>query len=116
MDLDWRPFRDESGDRRGLENVNESRPVKGGDIGVELRRGRRPQSPARMFDAVFAAAGAPGGVTPIMFRNEFLMRTISGGLRFAGRSHGQRLPPPVPPPLVLGRNATVLVFESVSHR
>src|ERR1051326_745125 len=68
-----------------------------------------------MFHPVFAATTAAGSITPVMLSDEFLVRTVPGGLRFAGRGHAQRFPATAATPLILGEHSTVLVFECVAH-
>src|SRR4051812_22802091 len=102
MDLDGRAIGDKAGDRRRFERVDESRAVKSGDVRFELRRLGLPQPPARMFHSIFAATIPPGGITPVMFGDKFLVRTIPRTLGFAGRGHGERFPTPAPTPLVFG--------------
>jgi hypothetical protein len=68
-----------------------------------------------MFDAVFAAFFPASGVAPIMFGNEFLVRSLRGALRLTGRCHGERFPTPPAPPLILGKKAAPFVFEDVAH-
>ena len=92
MDFDVRAFRDKAGDGRRGERFDKLRAVERRDIRFELRRLRGPNSPARMFDPVFAAAGTPRGVTPVMFGDEFFVRSLRRGLRLARRGHGQRFP------------------------
>src|SRR6478672_2608946 len=68
-----------------------------------------------MFDAVFAATVAARGVTPVMFGDEFLVRSVLGGLWFTARSHRQRFPAPTATPLIFGEEAAVLVLKHVTH-
>src|SRR2546423_5202259 len=116
MDLDVRALGDKTRDRRSGERFHKLRAVERRDIGVELCGLRFPQMPARMFDAVFAASITSRGVTPVMFGDEFLVRPVAGTLRLADCSHRQRFPAPAASPLILSKDATVLVLERVPHR
>src|SRR2546430_12265949 len=69
-----------------------------------------------MFDAVFAATGASRRVAPVMLGDEFLVRSLGRALRLAGRGHRQSFPAAAAPPLILGKDAPLLVFEDVTHR
>jgi hypothetical protein len=69
-----------------------------------------------MFDAILAATITPRGVAPIMFGDEFFVRSLAGSLRFAGRAHGKGFPAPAAPPLILGKEATPRMFKHVPHR
>src|SRR5947209_19060381 len=68
-----------------------------------------------MFDVVFAAAAAHGSVTPIMFGDEFRMRSGRNDLWFAGRAHFYRLGFSTPFPRVFDLQFSILVFDFVTH-
>src|ERR1700716_3844531 len=69
-----------------------------------------------MLNAILAAARTARGVTPVMFGNKLLMRSLRRSLRFAGRRHGQRFPTLAAPPLIFREDASVLVLERMPHR
>ena len=77
---------------------------------------RRPDFPPWMFDAVLARAFAPRGVAPIMFGDEFFVRTGRVRLGFAPRGHGEVFPFIAAAPLVLHSHNSVSVFHFAAHR
>src|SRR5207237_3802620 len=87
----------------------------------------RPGFPPWMFDAVLAGAFAPPslssygvtsprGVAPIMFGDEFFVRTERARLRFAVRVHGEMFPFIAAAPLVFHSHNSVFVFHFAAHR
>src|SRR5207302_7289764 len=92
---------DESRDRLCPERLEEFFAVECGDVSFQFEGIGRPDFPPWMFDAVLARAFAPPslssygvtstrGVAPVMFGDEFFVRT--GRLRFAMRVHGEMFP------------------------
>src|SRR5438094_3035913 len=80
-----------------------------------------------MFDAVLVRAFAPPslssygvtstrGVAPIMFGDEFFVRTGRVRLRFAVRVHGEMFPFIAAAPLVFHSHNAVSVFHFAAHR
>src|SRR6266446_10726274 len=80
-----------------------------------------------MFDAILADAFAPPslssygvtsprGVAPVMFGDEFFVRTERASLRFAVRIHGEMFPFIAAAPLVFHSHNSVSVFNFAAHR
>src|ERR1700736_3649449 len=69
-----------------------------------------------MLPAVLAATRAARSITPIMLRDELLVRSLRRSPRFAGRRHRQRFPTLAAPPLIFREDASVLVLERMTHR
>ena len=108
-----RTLRDERRRGRRGERLDELRTVECRNIRFELRRLRGPKSPARMLDPILAQPGPPGGVAPVMLRDELLVRSLRRVLRLAGRRHRQGFPAPASAPLIFRQNATVPVLETM---
>ncbi len=69
-----------------------------------------------MFHSIFAATAAYTGVTPIMFGDEFGVRTDGNGLRFAGRAHLEGFPFAAASPRIFNLQPKVDVFDFMLHR
>src|SRR5438874_13366393 len=91
---------DEGRDRFCPERLEEFFAVECGDVGFQFEGISRPDFPPWMFDAVLVRAFAPRGVAPIMFGDEFFVRTGRVRLRFAVRGHGELFPFIAAAPLV----------------
>ena len=92
------------------------RAVKSGDIGGEFKVLCLPNFPAWMFDPIFTASRPHTGIAPIMFGDEFFVRTERVRLRFAVRVHGEMFPFIAAAPLVFRSHNSIFVFHFAAHR
>src|SRR5438045_8484243 len=83
---------DEGRERLCRKRLEEFFAVECGDVSFQFEGIGRPDFPPWMFDAVLARAFAPRGVAPVMFGDEFFVRTGRVRLRFAVRVHGELFP------------------------
>ena len=70
-----------------IQCLSELFAVKSCNVCVQFEARRVPNFPARMFHAVFAAAVAQRGVTPVMFSDKFGVRSRWNCLRLTSRRH-----------------------------
>jgi hypothetical protein len=108
---------DEGGGRWDGKWSEEFFAVERHDVGAEFVRSSGPDFPAGMFDAVFAGAiGPASGIPPVMFGDEFFLRTGGNILRFAARCQGKTFPFVPASPFVAGAYFAVAIDYFAAHR
>jgi len=116
VDGDEGAIGDEGGDGGGGKRSYKFFTVKGGDVGAEFVGGGGPDFPAGMFDAVLTGTiGAPPGVAPVMFGDEFFVRTGGDGLRFAAGRHSEVFPFVPGPPFIARAYFAVAIDHFAAH-
>ena len=66
-----------------------------------------------MFDPVFTASRPHTGIAPMMFGDEFGVRTSGNGLRLAAGAHLERFPFSAAPPGILDTDRKIDMFDVV---
>ena len=87
LDGDWGTIGDKCRARLLTQCFGELFAIKSGNVSVEFEDARVPDFPARMLDAIFAAATAKRGVTPVMFGDELGVGSCCNPLRLTSGAH-----------------------------
>jgi hypothetical protein len=98
------------------QRLDETFAIEGGNICAKFECMRLPGTPARMEDAILAGVAMTRRVPPIMFSDEFFVRTSCNWLGFSCRLHRERFPPFSAPPFVRGPHHSISIHDVVPHR